>query len=81
MSHIQTLGSKLKAYRQAMKKSLREVEAATGVFNATLCRIEHGKAVDYETGRKLDTWLDEQGAPRLCPVCAGAGFLFDRKQP
>lgn len=61
---VEKLGAKLKAFRAAHGFTLRDVQAAIGVPNATLCRIENGKPVDYETGKQVEAYIAEFREPR-----------------
>jgi len=61
---VKHLGERLKSYREDQGLSLREVETSCGIDSSTLCRIEHGKPVDYDTGKKIEALLANWAEPR-----------------
>lgn len=43
LPHYKNIGDKLKLYRKLSKKTLRQVQIATGVNNGYLSQLENGK--------------------------------------
>lgn len=51
------LGEMLRLYRSINKWTMRELAREIGIMPSTLCRIEHGQAMDAATYLKLQVWM------------------------
>jgi len=65
---LEDLMLKLNGIRQGYNISLRMIESQTGILNATIWRVCHGKEVDYSTGKKLEEWVEQFRCPRKIKV-------------
>jgi len=75
-----TLGARLKLTRKANKISIRNLANHLQIAHSTLYRTECNKTnIRYETGKKIERWLQSCGEPSPCDKCHGKGFLFKRE--
>lgn len=81
MSYAGELGKRLRLARAAHKVPMRYFESHKEfqIPSATICRIEQGKPVDYNTGKKIEYWLSKVGEPEACVHCNGRGFVLVAK--
>ena len=81
MNYAENLGKRLKLARLAHKVTMRhwEKDKELKISSSTISRIEQGKPVDYETGKKIEYWLSQVGEPEMCQHCNGHGFKLVRK--
>lgn len=70
MVSLDQLGAEIK--RKRANRSLRDVEAETGISAATLSRVERGSRPDHDVIEKLAAWLG-------VTVGAGGGLATDVK--
>ena len=75
------LRQELKSKRERERLSLRQVEKAigTGASYATLWRVEHGGAFDYDTGLVILRWLRPEGERRGTLAAISDAVFADAK--
>ena len=63
-SETEMLGLQIEKIKDAYRLSFRDIESETGIPNATIWRVIHGKEVSYETGKRLEKWAMNFKAPK-----------------
>lgn len=59
MKPSKLLGLRIIAFRKKYGLTLRDMQKATKIHNSTLCRIENGLNIRYDTGKFIEAWLLE----------------------
>lgn len=65
---VHDLGRMLLTIRTAMRLTTRELATELGIDRSTISRVENGKAVDYDTGKKLEGWIRQQEGTTIAIV-------------